>query len=172
MLLAWGSPTVLPHWNGIADSRPNSLLWCYPAWLPSCLEHCRCRLTSGYWEWVVKGDDTALLADHSLKINCNCSYYPFMVTVKLLSYRAELHCTVKVKHKDYVIHVLLCHSAQQAGELCFYWPNRYYTGIISLKGTSYGRIWSSRSFRFAAHTTITHNKQTSLTWKPMLHSRL
>lgn len=36
VLLAWGSPTVLPHWNGLADSRPNSLVGailhgCHPA---------------------------------------------------------------------------------------------------------------------------------------------
>ncbi len=73
VLLAWGSPTVLPHWNGLADSRPNSLVWCYPAWLPSCLEHCRCHLTSGYWECVVKGDDTSLLAHPEIKINFKCS---------------------------------------------------------------------------------------------------
>lgn len=67
VLLAWGSQTVLPHWNGLADSRPNSLVWCYPAWLPSCLEHCRCHLTSGYWECVVKGD-TSAIADPGFKI--------------------------------------------------------------------------------------------------------
>lgn len=74
VLLAWGSQTVLPHWNGLADSRPNSLLWCCPARLPSCLEHCRCHLTSGHWECVVKGDDTSQRADPQLlKINLNCS---------------------------------------------------------------------------------------------------
>lgn len=58
VLLAWGSMAVPPHWNGLADSRPNSLAWCYPAWLPSCLERCRCHLTSGRWECVVRGGDT------------------------------------------------------------------------------------------------------------------
>lgn len=66
-LLARGSPTVLPHWNRLADSRPDSLAWSCPAWLPSCLELCRCHLTSGHWECVVKGDDTSLRAQPSFK---------------------------------------------------------------------------------------------------------
>lgn len=50
--------------------------------------------------------------------------------------------------------------------------NRCYTCSIVHRGMSYGGICSSRLFRFTAYTTITPNKQTSLTWKPMPHSLL
>lgn len=50
--------------------------------------------------------------------------------------------------------------------------NRCYTCSIVHWGTSCGEIRSSRLFRFTACTTITANKQTSLTWKPMPHSLL
>lgn len=108
-----------------------------------------------------------------------------MMTVKFF-YHISLTNTVQLKWKRnrnhsyrldntkiqiYYVTVQVC-LMQKASELCFYWSNRYYTGIIVHQGTSYGGICSSRSFRFTAYATITHNKQTSLTWKPMLHSLL
>lgn len=112
-----------------------------------------------------------------------------MTTVKFLSYQSDWYCTVKVEKEQesfiqhrldktktlwymfYYVTVQVC-LMQKASELRFYWSNRYYKGIIVHQGASYGGICSSRSSRFTAYATITHNKQTSLTWKPMLHSLL
>lgn len=86
-----------------------------------------------------------------------------------------IHTVRTGKYKEsvsfYCVTVQVC-LMQKAREQCFYWSNRYYTDIIAHQGTSYGEIHSSRSLRFTAHTTITHNKQTSLTWKPTLRSPL
>lgn len=169
MLLAWGSPTVLPHWNGLADSRPNSLVLCYPAWLPSCLEQCRCHLTSGHWECVVKGDDTSLLEDPGFKNKfqlLTIAIYDDRKGCFFLSYQCESKQTVKpfiqsrldntkiVWYMFYCVTVQVC-LMQKASEECFYWSNRYYTGIIAHEGTSYGGIHSSRSLRFTAYKTKT-----------------
>lgn len=92
--------------------------------------------------------------------------------MKLSSY-----CTVKGTKGEwtflwnfYYVTVPVCHCKKPVS--IFYLSSRYYTGIITQQGRCYGRIRSSRSHRFTAHTTITGDKQTSLTWKPMLRSLL
>lgn len=85
------------------------------------------------------------------------------------------HTVQTSEYKEYVsFHCVTAQVClmQKAEEQCFYRSNRYYTDIIAHQGASYSEIHSSRSLRFTAHATITHNKQTSLTWKPTLRSPL